>query len=94
LKHLIQFAAAAVLVTTPVLAQSADDERFGAKGYVPTHQAAHTSVRRGIPEDHYKGVKSNYPVRSQVTYSDYACPQGFTGMWRGTLYCVDGKLFP
>ena len=58
-------------------------EAYGAKGYVPPAGAhAYHAPRRA-----YHKVRR--PVKVVAVPP---CPLGYTGMYRGTLYCIEGKL--
>ena len=72
-------------------AESHNNAEVGAKGYV-----AETASARPVTSQCYYGQKYNeYGQRHKRPVEVFAspnCPANFTGMFRGTLYCVNGKL--
>ena len=57
----------------------------GAKGYVHA-QAAHHVTYNHLIIRHRTERRGAGPL-----YAVPGCPAGFNGMWRGNLYCVDGR---
>ena len=57
----------------------------GAKGYVGP-VAAHSHPRGYLIIRHRSERRGSGPL-----YAVPGCPPGFNGMFRGTLYCVDGR---
>ncbi|WP_281992663.1 hypothetical protein [Sulfitobacter geojensis] len=79
------------LVSSLPMAVQADghsDIYAGSKGYVGKVDARPT-------QQYYSKDRSNGSqpkrVRSTVRYTVPGCPPRFNGMYRGTLYCVDGR---
>lgn len=85
---------AATLSLLP-LAAGADghtDELYGAKGYVGDKgYVGQVAAPRPITKDHYAGAKYSTRVRHAEQWQVPGCPPNFSGMFRGTLYCVNGR---
>jgi len=82
--------AVALAITMPlaVQAEGHSDTYVGAKGYVGEVNARPAKQYR--TKDRTNGSQPKR-VRSTVRYTVPGCPPKFNGMYRGTLYCVDGR---
>ena len=87
-------AMAAVLGLLP-LSAGADghtDDAYGAKGYVGEKgYVGQVATPRPITKDRYVGAKYSTRVRHAEQWQVPGCPPNFNGMFRGTLYCVNGR---
>ncbi|GLQ25727.1 hypothetical protein [Sulfitobacter pacificus] len=84
-------AAVVALASALPMAVQADghsDAYVGAKGYVG--EVAVRPTKQYYPKDRSNGSQPKR-VRSTVRYTVPGCPPKFNGMYRGTLYCVDGR---
>ncbi len=86
------FAAASAL---PALADGHTDEFFGAKGYVGDKgYIGEVATPEPVRQDHVVYSTHRTRVRHVQQFTVPGCPERFTGIYRGTLYCVNGRPMP
>lgn len=90
LKAPVLMVALAMASTLPmaVLADGHSNVYAGTKGYVG--EVAPRPTQQYRPNSSVNGEQPKR-VRSVVRYTVPGCPPRFNGMYRGTLYCVDGR---
>ncbi len=86
--------ATAMAMPVAAVAEGHTSEYAGSKGYVGEKgYVAETAQPRQVTHQAYHGNK--YSNRRVVAAADRwqvpGCPHGFNGMYRGTLYCIDGR---
>lgn len=62
------------------------DDSLGSKGYVPPQAGIQPGYRGHLIYRHRSERRGSGPL-----FHVPACPANFNGMFRGTLYCVDGR---
>jgi hypothetical protein len=78
----------ACLLPVSVQADGHSDAYAGSKGYVG--KVAAQPAKQNYAKARTNGSQPKR-VRNTVRYTVPGCPPRFNGMYRGTLYCVDGR---